>query len=158
NIQSIDTIADHARATINLEDACVVSPDKGSQTTAQLLAKKLGVSCITFAKERHAPNKTRIIDTGDQVDAKTAIIIDDIIDTGNTALNVCKALHQNGFTQIYGYFVHPVLSDDCVSSVEHSYFDTLFVSNSIALEQESEKIKQFDISDLLAEKINQIVK
>jgi len=158
NIQALDVIAAHCKATINLEGACVVSPDNGAKGNAQLLAHKIGIECIHFAKERYAPDKTRLIDSTIEVNAKTAIIIDDIIDTGNTVLNVCYALHQKGVTKIYGYFVHPVLSEDAVNSIDHSYFDRVFVSNSIALEQESERIEQFDISDVLVEKIKEMIK
>ena len=157
NVHSLPVLASHCAQKIDITSACIVAPDKGAYGRAQALARILHIPCISFEKERYAPNKTRCIDSDLHTYTRTAIIIDDIIDTGETALNVCYALHKKGFSHIVGYFIHPVLSEDAVQSIEHSYFDKIFVSNSIELVETSEKIEQFDVSTVLAEKIKEFL-
>ncbi|MCX5922385.1 MAG: ribose-phosphate pyrophosphokinase [Candidatus Dependentiae bacterium] len=141
---------------IVLNETCIVAPDHGAQDRALAVADSLKVGHIVFAKERYAADQTRIgARSGDCV-GTTAIIIDDMIDTGGTALHVCDALREQGFSTIYGYFVHPVLSGTAIDLLEKSHFTAVYVANTISLQKTSPKIKQFDISSLIIDTLKNI--
>ncbi len=160
NISIYDQIAQDIKNKIHtLDDVCLVAPDEGAADSVQKIADKLDLGVLIFRKERYAKNKTRILGKIGTCIGKTAIIIDDIIDTAGTALNVCKELKDQDFEIIYGYFVHPVLSNSAVNKIEQGAFDKIFVANTISLppEKQSKKIAVFDISDAIINTIKQIM-
>jgi ribose-phosphate pyrophosphokinase len=145
-------IAAHIKQTFpNLKKICLIAPDKGAQSRVQEIAQILGVPYNSFAKERYAADKTKIISMRGDCKGTIAIIIDDIVDTGETALNVCHALRQQGYQDIYGYFVHPVLSGDAAQKIQASPFTRLFVSDSIPLVKSVPKIEIFAITKAIAQ-------
>jgi ribose-phosphate pyrophosphokinase len=154
SLSLVQCIADHIRQTFPcLDDILLIAPDFGAHERVVAIAGVLGVSYGSFTKKRHASDGTHIITDNVTVLKKTAIIIDDIIDTGSTALNVCKALYDRGCRDIYGYFVHPVLSHGAQEKIEASQFTTIFVSDSIPLAQCVPKIKKFAIAKAISEQI-----
>jgi ribose-phosphate pyrophosphokinase len=154
-VSTINLIVEHIQKNFAdvIQDICMVAPDKGGKERAQAIAQQLKVSNIFFTKERYALDKTRIIGSKNECTGHTAIIVDDIIDTAGTALNTCDQLKKFGFKKIYGYFIHPVLSDSALEKINESSFEKIFVSNTIPLQQQSSKIEVLDISALLAQAI-----
>lgn len=155
-VHSIDMasfIATHIKHMFpsSLDKICLVAPDKGGQPRVQEIARMLGVGHIFFTKERYATNKTKLISEQSHCTGSIAIVIDDIIDTGGTAIQVCQALHEQGYTAIYGYFIHPVLSGDALERIAASNFTKVFVSNTIPLPKSIPKIKIFDIAHVISE-------
>ncbi len=139
------------------QNACIVAPDEGAREMIQDIANKVGCGHLVFSKERFAADETRIIGVEGTCKSKTAIIIDDIIDTGGTAIHVANELKKQGFEHIYGFFVHPVLSAGAKERIEQSAFDKVFVSNTIPLNgKKTAKIDQFDISSVLAKSLEQM--
>jgi ribose-phosphate pyrophosphokinase len=158
NVLVHEIIAAHIKHLVgSLEGVCLIAPDKGAQAYVHTIAQRLGAGMLVFSKERFAADQTRIIGKSGSCKGKTAIIIDDILDTGGTALNVCKELQQLGFQDIFGYFVHPVFSSDAQERIERSIFTKVFISNTIPLRSRSQKIGVFDVSGPIIEALNQLL-
>lgn len=132
-------------------DLCLVAPDKGAADRVAKIALMVGAKVVVFSKERYAADKTRVVGVTGECVGKTAIIIDDIIDTAGTAIHVAEALKGMEFKEIVGLFAHPVLSGDAAERIEKSPFDRIYVSNTVPLSGLHRKIETFDISGTLAE-------
>lgn len=136
---------------------CLVAPDSGIEKLVVDIAEKTGLKIIRFRKERYGQDQTKIVGKIGDCRAAHAIIIDDIIDTGGTALHVAQELRTNDFSTITGVFVHPVLSGNARELIEHGPFDKIYVSNSIPLDFFSgTKIAIFDLSSIIVEQILKI--
>lgn len=146
NIALHQLLADIIKKNHGVEGVCLVAPDKGAVHRVEAVAALLSLPVIYFTKERVGPDRTKIITHQAQCVGKTAIVIDDMIDSGGTAIGVCNELKAMGFNSVVGYFVHPVLSGNAVQKIEASAFDRIYVSNSIDLKVTSPKIEIFDIS------------
>lgn len=145
-------IAEHIKQTVpSLAGVCLVAPDQGALARVEAIARILGVGYISYTKKRYAADKTKLVASRGSCKGTTAIIIDDMIDTSGTAINVCQDLHEKGYRNIFGYFVHPVLSGNAVEKLVASDFDCIFVSNSIACMNNVPKIKIFDIAKVISE-------
>ncbi len=161
NISLIEVLADHINRRFSSikQDICLISPDKGAQDFVYGISQLLQVGTIVFTKERFGPSQTRLVGkTGDCV-GTTAIIIDDIISTGGTAIGVAQELMSMGYNNVYGYFVHPVLSGEALYRLAQSPFNEMYVSNTIPVFKSHEgiQIEVFDISDRIATVIEQLV-
>lgn len=147
-----DAIAEHIKRQFGVRnDLCLVAPDKGAHERVAKIALLVGAGVLVFSKERYAADKTRVLGVSGACMGKTALLIDDIIDTGGTAINVAAALKEMEYAQVVGYFVHPVFSGDAFDRINTSPFTQLFVSNTLPLAAENHKVAAFDISALLAE-------
>jgi ribose-phosphate pyrophosphokinase len=154
NLWLADVIAKDIKTRFkDLTQICLVAPDVGAQPRIAKVCEILGIGHIFFTKKRIAADKTLITAVDVHCHGKIAIMIDDIIDTGGTAVNACDELLHQGFSQVYGYFIHAVLSGNAISRIEHSNFSEVFVSNSIPLTQDVTKIKIFDITNVLVQAI-----
>ena len=161
NVNVQHTIAQHIKNRLKLLDALtLIAPDAGAQAYVQEVANELGVGLHVFEKERYAKDKTRVINSyGDVSDV--GVMIDDIISTGGTAINACGLLHeQDGFTTMYGYFVHPVLAGPALERIKGSRFAKIFVSNTLALSSEAQavdSIEQFDVTNAIVGTLQEIL-
>lgn len=160
NVRADSVIAQHIKSTFDdLSDVCIVAPDCGALDRALVVAEELGVEVVMFEKNRCGVNRTMVVRMEGACEGKTAIIIDDIVDTGGTAIQTADRLKARGAEKVYGYFVHPVLSGNAAQRLQESSFDGVFVSNSIPLPEEKnvEKINVFDVSSLLADAVKELV-
>jgi ribose-phosphate pyrophosphokinase len=153
NILLHQMIADHIKKNMKMgESVCLVSPDAGGKERVRLIAQKLGLEYLVFTKERYDIGKTRLVGAQQKCKASRAIIIDDIIDTGGTALQVVDQLVAQGVQTIDGYFVHPVLSGDARTMLEKSRFNHIFVTNTIPIKNSAQsKFQVIDISEQIVE-------
>ena len=87
---------------------------------------------------------------------KTAIILDDIVDTGGTLIKVASALKKEGAQKVLAACSHGVLSGDAIEKIENSEIEQLIITDSIPLKRDSKKIKVLSVSELLAEAIKRI--
>ena len=157
HLVAVPLLSDHFLndANIDLENAIIVSPDHGGVTRARKMADRLKAPIAIIDKRRPRPNVAEVMNIVGNVEGKTAIIIDDIIDTAGTISIAASALIESGAKEVYACCTHPVLSGPAVQRIQDSVIKELVVTNSIALadEKKIDKIKQLTVAPLLAETI-----
>ncbi|SFV55823.1 Ribose-phosphate pyrophosphokinase [hydrothermal vent metagenome] len=144
----------------NYEDIVVVSPDVGGVVRARAVAKKLDdASLVIIDKRRPAPNKLKIMNIIGNVENKTCIIFDDIIDTAGTLCQAADVLKEKGAKKVVAYITHPVLSANALEVITNSSLNELVVTNTIPLSDEAQKnskIRQLSFAKTLSEIIIRI--
>ncbi len=136
-----------------IEDLVIVSPDIGGVKIARSYAKRLNAKLVVIDKRRPEPNKAEVMNIIGDVEGKNVLLIDDLIDTGGTFVSAIKALKKRGAKKIMGAITHPLLSGDAVKRIEDSDIDKLYVTDTIPLVKESEKIVVKSVTKLFAEAI-----
>jgi len=154
HLMGVPILADYFERK-KLEDIVVVSPDHGGVTRTRKMAEQLKAPIAIIDKRRPKPNVAEVMNIIGNVEGRTAIIIDDIIDTAGTVAMAADALIENGAKEVYACCTHPVLSGPAIERIEKSHIKELVVTNSIALpaEKKTEKIRQLSVAPLLAEAI-----
>ena len=141
---------------LGIENPSFASPDAGGVKTARSYAKRFGggSGLIVVDKRRPEHNKAEIMNIIGEVKDKNVIIVDDMIDTGNTFIKCAEALKDQGAKSIVGVCVHPVFSGDSLKKFgESDAIDKLFVTDTIPLENKPDKLEVVSIAELLAEAI-----
>jgi ribose-phosphate pyrophosphokinase len=141
------------------ENLLVVSPDVGGVVRARALAKQLEVGLAIIDKRRPKANVAKVMHIIGDVEGRSCIVMDDMVDTANTLCEAAAALKGAGATRVSAYCTHPVLSGGAVDRVANSELDELVVTDTIPLRESAagcEKIRQLSISDLLGESIRRI--
>jgi len=146
--------------SMKIDNVVVVSPDSGGAIRARALAKRLDCGLAIGDKRRSGNNdQTELLNIIGDVAGKTAILFDDIIDTGGSLIKVAHALHEQGTQRILAACTHGVLSGNAVKNLEASPIEKLFVTNTIPLGDEkaqSAKIVHLSIAVMLAVAIKKI--
>ena len=152
--------ARYFKSILSSEEVVVVSPDSGGANRARSLAKRLNCSLAIGDKRRSGNNdQAELLNIIGDVAGKTAILYDDIIDTGGSLIKVANALKEQGASRIYAACTHGVLSGSAVQNLEKSPIEKLFISNSIPLtgtKKNCQKIVQLSIAEMLAISIKKI--
>ncbi len=144
---------------MNYPNLVVVSPDVGGVVRARALAKQLNSDLAIIDKRRPKPNVAKVMHIIGEVEGRTCIIMDDMVDTANTLCEAANALKERGALKVVAYCTHPVLSGGAVDRINNSALDELVVTNTIPLRSEaaaSSKIRQLSAAELLAETIRRI--
>ncbi|MCM2676510.1 ribose-phosphate diphosphokinase [Alkalicoccobacillus plakortidis] len=138
-----------------LDDVVVVSPDHGGVVRARKMADRLKTPIAIIDKRRPKPNVSEVMNIVGNIEGKTCIIIDDIIDTAGTITLAANALVEYGAKEVYACCTHPVLSGPAIERIRNSKIKELVVTNTIALkeEQQIDKITSLSVAPLLAEAI-----
>jgi len=142
-----------------LENLVIVSPDVGGVPRARDFAKQLGAPIAIIDKRRDKPNQVKeIVHVIGKVHRKTAIIVDDIVDTAGTLTLGAQALLKRGVTAVYACATHALLSGAAVQRIASSPIQELIVTNTIPLppEKQSDKITVLSVAPLLAEAIRRV--
>lgn len=157
HLQGVPIISDYFK-TKNLEDIVVVSPDHGGVTRARRLADRLKAPLGIIDKRRPKPNVAEVMNIIGTIEGKTAILIDDIIDTAGTITLAASALIESGAKQVYACCTHPVLSSPAVERIENSAIKELIITNTIPISEEKriDKITQLSVAPLIGEAITRI--
>ncbi|MBP3039322.1 ribose-phosphate diphosphokinase [Bacillaceae bacterium Marseille-Q3522] len=136
-------------------DVVVVSPDHGGVTRARKMAERLKAPIAIIDKRRPKPNVAEVMNIVGNIEGKTAILIDDIIDTAGTISIAANALVKNGAVEVYASCTHPVLSGPAIERIQNSHIKELVVTNSILLPEEKkiDKIKSLSVAPLIGEAI-----
>ncbi len=137
----------------------VVSPDVGGVVRARAIAKRLESDLAIIDKRRPRPNVASVMNIIGDVNGRSCVIMDDMVDTANTLCEAAKALKEQGAVRVAAYCTHPVLSGPAVSRIESSVIDELVVTDTIPLKPEAEacsKIRQMSVAELLAETMRRI--
>jgi ribose-phosphate pyrophosphokinase len=138
------------------DDLVIVSPDAGGAERSRAYAKKVGVPMAMVDKRRPAPNISEVMNIVGDVDKKTAVIVDDMIDTGGTLVKAAEALSKSGAKAVYACATHGVLSGSAVEKIEGSVLKEVIITNSIAWNGQSKKIKVLSVAPILGEAIKRI--
>ncbi|KQL46997.1 ribose-phosphate pyrophosphokinase [Brevibacillus choshinensis] len=138
-----------------LSDIVVVSPDHGGVTRARKLAERLEAPIAIIDKRRPEPNVAEVMNIVGNIEGKTAIIIDDIIDTAGTITLAASALVEAGAREVYACCTHPVLSGPAIERIGNSNIRELIVTNSIPLTEEQiiDKITVLSVAPIIGEAI-----
>lgn len=138
-------------------DVVVVSPDVGGTARARRLAERLGSPLAIITKRRPEPNKTEVMEIIGDVAGKTAVMIDDMIDTAGSVVTGAEAMKKRGARRIFACCTHGVLSGPAIERIENSPIEELVVTNTIpAHHTESDKIVCLSVAPLLARAIHRI--
>jgi ribose-phosphate pyrophosphokinase len=136
------------------EDLLVVSPDVGGVVRARALAKRLESDLAIIDKRRPKANVSEVMNIIGDVEGRTCVIMDDMVDTAGTLCKAAQALKQNGARRVLAYCTHPVLSGSAIERIVESELDELVVTDTIPLTPESKacpRIRQISIAELMAE-------
>ncbi len=156
NLKALPILVQYIKSK-NLNEIIVVSPDVGGVTRARDLAERLGAKLAIIDKRRPDANVSEVMHIIGEVDGKTAIIVDDIIDTAGTIVQAASALVAEGAKDVIACCSHPVLSGPAIERMENSVLSEVIVTNSIPLgNKKCEKIKVLSIAPLLAEAISRV--
>jgi ribose-phosphate pyrophosphokinase len=137
----------------------VVSPDVGGVVRARAMAKRLESDLAIIDKRRPRPNVATVMNIIGDVNGRTCVIMDDMVDTANTLCEAAKALKEHGAERVVAYCTHPVLSGPAISRIDASVIDELVVTDTIPLQPDAQackKIRQISVSELLAETMRRI--
>ena len=140
-------------------DLLVVSPDVGGVVRARAMAKHLEADLAIIDKRRPQANVAKVMNIIGEVEGRTCLLMDDLVDTAGTLCEAAGALKAHGAIRVLAYCTHPVLSGPAVERIEKSELDELVVTDTIPLSEAGEaceKIRQLTISELLAESMRRI--
>jgi ribose-phosphate pyrophosphokinase len=144
----------------NYQDMVVISPDVGGVVRARAAAKRLNDSDLAIIdKRRPAPNMVKVMNIIGDIEDRTCIIIDDMVDTAGTLCQAADILMEKGAKEVVAYATHAVLSGNAVKNIEKSGLTELVTTNTIPLSEDAvscSKIRQLSIATTLAEVIKRI--
>ncbi|PZC52471.1 ribose-phosphate pyrophosphokinase [Mesotoga sp. TolDC] len=140
------------------EEMAVISPDIGGVKRASKFAAKLGVPLAILDKRRPKDNVAEIVNIIGDVEGKTAIIFDDIIDTGRSLVEAAKMLRSNGAKKIFACATHGVLSGEATKIIAESEIEKVFITDTIYHEDLPDNIMVLSIAPLLAEALTRVRK
>jgi ribose-phosphate pyrophosphokinase len=160
HLYAIPTLSRHWRETYGTGSQFVaVSPDAGGVERARAFAKRIECPMAIIDKRRTNPNEAKALHLIGDVKGKTAVIVDDMIDTAGTLTQGVDILYENGAERVLAIATHPVLSGPAISRLEESRLEKILVTDTIPLSraaQECGKIKVISIAPVLAEAIQRI--
>jgi ribose-phosphate pyrophosphokinase len=145
----------------NYENLLVVSPDVGGVVRARAIAKRLESDLAIIDKRRPKANVSEVMNIIGEVEGRTCVIMDDMVDTAGTLCKAAQALKDHGALRVLAYCTHAVLSGGAIERITSSALDELVVTDTIPLSEgaaKSGRIRQLSIASLLAETINRISK
>ena len=138
----------------------VVSPDVGGVVRARAIAKRLDDADLAIIdKRRPRANESEVMNIIGEVEGKSCVLVDDLVDTAGTLCHAAKALKEVGASRVVAYITHAVLSGPAVERIEGSELDELVCTDTIPLRdaaRKSRKIRQLSVAGLLAETMRRI--
>ncbi len=141
----------------NLENTVVVSPDAGGVERARVLANKLKAGLAIIYKRRPAPNVVETLDIIGDIKGKTAIIVDDMIDTAGTIASASKMLIEKGAKSVIAACTHPVFSGPAIERLKNSPIEEVITTDTIPLKDKNfDKLTVLTLSRLVGEAIRRI--
>jgi ribose-phosphate pyrophosphokinase len=157
NLEALPLVAEHLLDK-NLKDIVVVAPDAGGTKRARRLAKLIEAPLAVIDKRRPAHGEAKVMNIIGEVKGKTAVLVDDIIDTAGTISKAAVAVLEKGAEEVYICATHPVLSGKAIERLSSDKINGIVVTNTIDVPSEKrlEKIKIISIAPILAESIKTI--
>ncbi|MEN3034010.1 MAG: ribose-phosphate pyrophosphokinase [Aquificaceae bacterium] len=153
NLYAMSYLYQYIRERVG-EDVVVVSPDAGGVERARLLANRLGCGIAIIYKRRPEPNVTEVLDIIGDVSLKTAVIVDDIIDTAGTVVAASNLLTAKGAKRVLVAATHGVFSGPAIERLMSCSVEEVVVTNTLSLEGKGfEKLRVVSVAPLIAEAI-----
>ena len=143
----------------NYPDLVVVSPDVGGVVRARALAKQLGCDLAIIDKRRPKANVSEVMHVIGEIEGRSAVIMDDMIDTAGTLVKAAEVLKERGAKKVYAYCTHPVFSGPAIERIAASGLDEVVITNTIPMSDPARscrKIRQLSVAYLFAETIRRI--
>jgi len=159
NLFATPIFSRHIKKNIKGRNLICVSPDVGGVERTRALARKLDIGIAIIDKRRPAPGKSQVMNVIGNVNNKTCIIVDDIIDSGGTIVNAAQALINRGAKEVHVYITHGVLSGEAVEKIKKSKIKKLVITDTIDNSSKVKKAKNIEvlsICNLLGEAIKRI--
>jgi ribose-phosphate pyrophosphokinase len=160
NLFSSPVLVEHLKKEVgDGDDIVLVSPDAGGVERARAYAKRMNASVAMIDKRRTGPNVAKAMNIVGEVEGKTAIILDDMIDTAGTLTEAAHAVLDHGAKKLYAAATHGVLSGPAIERISASRIEQVIVTDTIPLSAEAQKcgkILQLSVADLFAEAIHRI--
>ena len=144
---------------LKLDNVVVVSPDMGSAKRARAFAARMNFGLALIDKRRPRSNVSEVMNVIGEIDGKTALILDDMVDTADTLIKAAEAVEKQGAKDVYAGCSHAVLSGLALERIEKSNLRKMVVSNTISLSEEAKdcrKIEVLSVANLLGEAIKRI--
>ncbi len=141
------------------EDLVVVSPDVGGVVRARAIAKRLDTELAIIDKRRPRAGVSKVMNIIGDIEGKSCVMVDDMVDTAGTLCSAAGALKKRGAKSVVAYCVHPVLSGPAIDNINKSKLDELVVTDTIPLSraaEECDKIRQLSVAQMLAETIRRM--
>ncbi|MCS5635087.1 MAG: ribose-phosphate pyrophosphokinase [Myxococcota bacterium] len=140
-------------------EVVIISPDAGGVERARAYAKRMGANLAIIDKRREVANVAEVMNIIGNVDGKTCVIVDDMVDTAGTLCQAARALIADGATSVYAAITHPVLSGPSLKRIAESSLEKLIVTDTIPLRPEAaenSKIMVVSVAEQLGEAIRRI--
>jgi ribose-phosphate pyrophosphokinase len=149
----------HMQHMVGDDKLVLVSPDVGGVVRARAIAKKMNADLAIIDKRREKAGVSEVMNVIGNVEGKTCVLVDDIVDSGGTLCNAATALMQNGAKRVLAYVVHGVLSGQAVEKITASQIEKLVITDSIPATEEvaaAHNIEQVSVDELMGEAILRI--
>jgi ribose-phosphate pyrophosphokinase len=156
NLYASPVMVRDMRERLDLSNAMVVSPDVGGVVRARGLAKRIGAPLAIIDKRRERAGESEVMNVIGEVEGRTCILVDDIVDSGGTLVNAADALMEKGAKEVYAYISHGVLSGGAVARIAASQLKELVITDSIQPTEAvrvSPNIRVLSIASLMGEAI-----
>nr|WP_242520904.1 ribose-phosphate pyrophosphokinase [Halomonas litopenaei] len=143
----------------NYDDLVVVSPDVGGVVRARAIAKQLNADLAIIDKRRPQANQAQVMHIIGDIQDRTCVVVDDMIDTAGTLCKAGEALKDHGARRVVAYATHPILSGPAVDNISESVLDEVVVADTIPLSEtarRSGRIRQLSVAGLIAEAIRRV--
>jgi ribose-phosphate pyrophosphokinase len=154
HLTAIIPIEEYIRKNMEIENVVVVSPDHGGVKRARNIGKLIDAPIAIIDKRRPRPNEAEVSSIIGEIEGKTCIMVDDMVDTAGTLTLGAQALMDKGAKKVYAVCVHGILSDPAIERLNNSVIEKLVISDTIKIPDDklsqTDKIDIISVSDLLA--------
>jgi ribose-phosphate pyrophosphokinase len=159
NLFAAPVMVDDIKEHFNGSDLMIISPDVGGVVRARAFAKRLGVDLAIVDKRRERAGVSEVMNIIGEVQGRSCILVDDIVDSGGTLCNAALALLEKGASEVSAYVTHGVLSGGAVARVRASHLKNLVITDSIMPTgpmREAANIRVLTVADLIGEAMKRI--
>ncbi len=159
HLYALPVMMEYMRERFHGQEVVIVSPDAGGVERARAYSKRLNATLAIIDKRRDAPNVSEVMNIIGEVEGKTAVLLDDMIDTAGTLTQAAEALRKAGAKHVLAAATHPVLSGPAMKRIEESCLEELIVTNTIPLHdtaRQCKKIIGLSMGKLLGEAVKRI--
>ncbi|MEO1427346.1 MAG: ribose-phosphate pyrophosphokinase, partial [Pseudomonadota bacterium] len=159
NLIASPTFTPHMKERFDSDNLVMVSPDVGGVVRARAIAKRMNADLAIIDKRRERAGVSEVMNVIGDVDGKSCVLIDDIVDSAGTLCNAATALKNKGAKEVHAYVVHGVLSGGAVARVAASPLEKLVITDSIGATEAvrvSHNIEQLTVAPLIGEAIKRI--